>query len=64
MSITNKSLGRQSRFARRHGHPETPRQTGHPLVAFEDWIETQPGSTRRGVTRGNFQIPNYVVQAI
>ena len=29
-------------------------------VRLCDWLKDQPGSTRRGVQRGNFQIPKYV----
>jgi hypothetical protein len=27
-----------------------------------DWLKTQPGSTRRGVSRGNFTLPNYIAK--
>lgn len=30
-------------------------------VKLRDWLRTQPGSTRRGYYRGNFQLPSYVM---
>ena len=29
-------------------------------IKLADWLETQPGSTWRGVSRGKFQLPKYV----
>jgi hypothetical protein len=31
-----------------------------PKVKFSQWINTQPWSTRRGIHRGNFVMPDYV----
>lgn len=31
-------------------------------VTLADWLATQPGSTKRGVKRGKFQLPKYVKQ--
>ena len=31
------------------------------LVPLDEWLKTQPGSTRRGVKRGKFKIPGYVM---
>ncbi|MDE2104615.1 MAG: hypothetical protein KGL39_45690 [Patescibacteria group bacterium] len=30
-------------------------------VKLADWLKTQPGSTRRGVYRRNFALPEYVI---
>ena len=34
----------------------------HPKIALSEWIKTQPASTRRGIWRGHFVLPDYVVQ--
>jgi hypothetical protein len=33
----------------------------HPKVPLADWIKTQPASTRHGIQRGHFVLPDYVV---
>jgi hypothetical protein len=31
-------------------------------IPFRVWIAGQPGSTRRGIAKGNFQLPNHVTK--
>lgn len=33
----------------------------NPRINLVDWLKSQPASTRRGVARGNFVLPAYVV---
>ena len=37
---------------------EAPKATRIPL---KKWLVAQPGSTRRGVARGTFTLPSYVI---
>jgi hypothetical protein len=32
-----------------------------PRVKLADWLAKQPWSTKRGVARGNFRLPEYVI---
>lgn len=41
----------------------TNSQTPPHYIALEEWLKIQPGSTRRAVKRGSFQLPGYVVPA-
>ena len=60
-----KTIGRSLRYARRHGlvnqMPSSLPKPARPYRRLDEWLKEQPGSTRRGVARGNFQLPGYVI---
>lgn len=52
-ALVDKRKGARLLCAFAEDHPGTP-------ITIEAWLKTQPASTRRGVARGSFKLPDYV----